>query len=68
MRYEPLFFAKYVASLYTNNKVSASEAYAPRLLLGLDAGDKGGSALRRTARVAKWLLIGAALGSVAAHP
>jgi len=28
IRYEPLFFAKYVASLYTNNKVSASEAYA----------------------------------------
>src|SRR6267154_315603 len=27
-RYEPLFFAKYVASLYTNNKISASEAYA----------------------------------------
>jgi hypothetical protein len=28
MRYEPAFFAKYVASLYTNNKVSATEAYA----------------------------------------
>ena len=28
MRYEPAFFAKYVAPLYTNNKVSASEAYA----------------------------------------
>jgi hypothetical protein len=28
MRYEPAFFTKYVASLYTNNKVSASEAYA----------------------------------------
>jgi soluble lytic murein transglycosylase-like protein len=28
MRYEPLFFAKYVAPLYTNNKVGATEAYA----------------------------------------
>ena len=28
MRYEPAFFAKYVAPLYTNNKVGATEAYA----------------------------------------
>lgn len=28
MRYEPAFFAKYVAPLYTNNKISASEAWA----------------------------------------
>jgi soluble lytic murein transglycosylase-like protein len=35
MRYEPLFFAKYVASLYTNNKVSASEAYARGFSWGL---------------------------------
>src|SRR5260370_487924 len=34
-RYEPLFFAKYVASLYTNNKVSASEAYARGFSWGL---------------------------------
>src|ERR1700730_12431771 len=35
MRYEPHFFAKYVASLYTNNKVSASEAYARGFSWGL---------------------------------
>jgi soluble lytic murein transglycosylase-like protein len=35
MRYEPLFFAKYVASLYTNNKVSSSEAYARGFSWGL---------------------------------
>jgi soluble lytic murein transglycosylase-like protein len=35
MRYEPLFFAKYVASLYTNNKVGASEAYARGFSWGL---------------------------------
>src|ERR1700731_4230641 len=35
MRYEPLFFAKYVASLYTNNKVSATEAYARGFSWGL---------------------------------
>ena len=35
MRYEPLFFSKYVASLYTNNKVSASEAYARGFSWGL---------------------------------
>ena len=35
MRYEPLFFAKYVASLYTNNKVSVSEAYARGFSWGL---------------------------------
>jgi len=35
MRYEPLFFAKYVASLYTSNKISASEAYARGFSWGL---------------------------------
>src|SRR5260370_24762967 len=35
MRYEPRFFAKYVASLYTNNKVSASEAYSRGFSWGL---------------------------------
>ena len=35
MRYEPLFFARYVAQLYTNNKVSASEAYARGYSWGL---------------------------------
>jgi soluble lytic murein transglycosylase-like protein len=35
IRYEPLFFAKYVAGLYTNNKVSASEAYARGFSWGL---------------------------------
>jgi len=35
MRYEPAFFAKYVAPLYTNNKVSASEAYARGFSWGL---------------------------------
>ncbi len=35
MRYEPLFFAKYVASLYTNNKVGATEAYARGMSWGL---------------------------------
>lgn len=35
VRYEPLFFAKYVAPLYTNNKVSASEAYARGFSWGL---------------------------------
>ena len=35
MRYEPLFFAKYVGSLYTNNKISASEAYARGFSWGL---------------------------------
>jgi soluble lytic murein transglycosylase-like protein len=35
MRYEPLFFAKYVAPLYTNNKVTASEAYARGFSWGL---------------------------------
>ena len=35
MRYEALFFAKYVAPLYTNNKVSASEAYARGFSWGL---------------------------------
>lgn len=35
MRYEPAFFAKYVASLYTNNKVTATEAYARGMSWGL---------------------------------
>jgi len=35
IRYEPAFFAKYVASLYTNNKVSATEAYARGFSWGL---------------------------------
>jgi soluble lytic murein transglycosylase-like protein len=35
IRYEPAFFTKYVASLYTNNKVSASEAYARGFSWGL---------------------------------
>jgi soluble lytic murein transglycosylase-like protein len=35
MRYEPGFFAKYVAPLYTNNKVGATEAYARGISWGL---------------------------------
>ncbi|HKS96667.1 MAG TPA: lytic transglycosylase domain-containing protein [Terriglobia bacterium] len=35
MRYEPAFLAKYVAPLYTNNKISASEAYARGFSWGL---------------------------------
>lgn len=35
IRYEPLFFSKYVAGLYTNNKVSATEAYARSFSWGL---------------------------------
>src|SRR5882762_6293807 len=35
MRYEPAFFAKYVASLYTNYKITASEAYARGFSWGL---------------------------------
>jgi soluble lytic murein transglycosylase-like protein len=35
MRYEPAFFAKYVANLYTNNKISASEAYSRGFSWGL---------------------------------
>jgi soluble lytic murein transglycosylase-like protein len=35
MRYEPAFFTKYVAHLYTNNKVSATEAYARGFSWGL---------------------------------
>jgi soluble lytic murein transglycosylase-like protein len=35
MRYEPAFFARYVASLYTNNKITASEAYARGFSWGL---------------------------------
>ena len=35
MRYEPAFFAKYVSHLYTNNKITASEAYARGFSWGL---------------------------------
>src|SRR5271155_4945604 len=35
IRYEPAFFAKYVAPLFTNNKVTASEAYARGFSWGL---------------------------------
>src|SRR5256885_978871 len=35
MRYEPFFFAKYVAGLYTSNKISATEAYARGFSWGL---------------------------------
>jgi len=35
MRYEPFFFVKYVAALYTNNKITASEAYARSFSWGL---------------------------------
>jgi soluble lytic murein transglycosylase-like protein len=35
IRYEPTFFAKYVAHLYTNNKITASEAYARGFSWGL---------------------------------
>jgi soluble lytic murein transglycosylase-like protein len=35
MRYEPIFVAKYVAALYTNNKITASEAYARGFSWGL---------------------------------
>jgi soluble lytic murein transglycosylase-like protein len=35
IRFEPAFFSKYVAPLYTNNKVSASEAYARSFSWGL---------------------------------
>jgi len=35
IRYEPAFFSKYVASLYTNNKIAATEAYARGLSWGL---------------------------------
>jgi soluble lytic murein transglycosylase-like protein len=41
MRYEPAFFSKYVASLYTNNKVSATEAYARGFSWGLLQGVMG---------------------------
>jgi hypothetical protein len=74
MRYEPAFFAKYVAHLFTktNNKITASEAYARGFSWGLKKRDaairaaKGGSVLRRIARAAKWFAIGAAAGAVAA--
>jgi len=35
MRYEPAFFSKYVAPLYTNNKITATEAYARGFSWGL---------------------------------
>jgi soluble lytic murein transglycosylase-like protein len=35
MRYEPAFFSKYVASFYTNNKITATEAYARGFSWGL---------------------------------
>src|SRR3989475_12326576 len=35
IRYEPAFFTKYVAPLYTNNKIGASEAYARGFSWGL---------------------------------
>lgn len=35
MRYEPMFMARYVAPLYTNNKITASEAYARSFSWGL---------------------------------
>ncbi|GAC1632845.1 MAG: transglycosylase SLT domain-containing protein [Candidatus Acidiferrum sp.] len=35
MRYEPAFLAKYVAPLYTNGKISATEAYARSISWGL---------------------------------
>ena len=35
IRYEPAFFAKYVAPLYTNNKICSSEAYARGFSWGL---------------------------------
>ncbi len=35
IRYEPAFFAKYVAHLYTNNKITASEAFARGFSWGL---------------------------------
>ena len=47
MRYEPAFFAKYVAPSYTNNKVGATEAYARGDFLGIDAGDGSNGAGKR---------------------
>jgi len=35
IRYEPAFFAKYVARLYTSSKISATEAYARAMSWGL---------------------------------
>jgi soluble lytic murein transglycosylase-like protein len=35
MRYEPAFFTKYVAPLYTNNKIAATEAWARGFSWGL---------------------------------
>src|SRR5262245_1759677 len=35
IRYEPAFFSRYVAPLYTNNKISATEAFARSFSYGL---------------------------------
>ena len=35
MRYEPAFMSKYVAPLFTNNKIDATEAYARAISWGL---------------------------------
>lgn len=35
IRYEPAFMAKYVSTLYTNNKISATEAYSRCISWGL---------------------------------
>ena len=35
MRYEPAFFTKYVAPLYTNNKITATEAWGRGFSWGL---------------------------------
>lgn len=35
IRYEPAFFAKYVAPMYTNNKIGATEAYCRGFSWGL---------------------------------
>ncbi len=35
IRYEPRFFAKYIAGMYTNNKIGATEAYARAFSWGL---------------------------------
>lgn len=51
MRYEPQFFAKYVAPLYTNNKIGATEAYARGMswglmqVMGQTAREKGANSL-----------------------
>lgn len=35
IRYEPAFMSKYVAPLFTNNKIDATEAYARAISWGL---------------------------------